>query len=242
MASSLYIDLLKKALIDLHRIEDQKQLDDRLNGRDWPLHADTMIGMKRLENIEQCFRQIVDDNIPGDFIETGVWRGGAVIFMKALLKDSNISDRNVWVADSFKGLPKPDEKKYAEDKRDKFYTCAELAVPVEEVKKNFAKYGLLEGNVKFLKGWFKDTLPSAPVRALAMLRLDGDMYGSTIDALTSLYPKLSKGGFIIIDDWSLKGCRQAVTDYRAANKITEEIINIDWTGVYWRKMEPISRI
>jgi hypothetical protein len=84
---------------------------------------------------------------------------------------------------------------------------------MEEVKKNFEKYNLLDNNVKFLKGWFKDTLPSAPIESLAILRLDGDLYESTMDGLINLYSKLSKGGFIIIDDWgAFPACKQAVKD------------------------------
>jgi hypothetical protein len=272
MNNTLYIDLLKKVLVDFHRMEsgEYKPLydndtgwkskvlhtidkflrkrdyaicqflkynpEDRLEGKDWPPHADTMIGLKRLENIEFCFREVIKDNIPGDFIETGVWRGGATIFMKALLKASDIDNRIVWVADSFEGLPEPDEEKYSADKGDMLHTIKELAISLETVKNNFLKYGLLDENVKFLKGWFKDTLPSAPIQKLSILRLDGDMYESTMDGLTNLYPKLSKGGFIIIDDWGvLDGCKQAVNDYRREHGIKEEIKIIDWSGIYWRK-------
>jgi len=211
---------------------------DRQEGKDWPAYADTMIGLKRLDNIEYCFHEIVRENIPGDLLEAGVWRGGATIFMKALLKEQNISDRIVWVADSFEGLPKPDEKKYLADKGDIRYTRKELAIPLETVRHNFRKYDLLDENVKFLKGWFKDTLPSAPIKSLSLLRLDGDLYESTMDGLVYLYPKLSVGGFVIIDDWgTVPGCKQAVIDYRKDNNINEEIKTIDWSGVYWRKEE-----
>lgn len=272
MNTSLYISLLKKVLIDLHRIEfgeytplqtnnknwkartlrlldgflrQQKHAickfvinnkENRYDGRDWPSCADTMIGLKRLDNIEACFREIIKDNVPGDFIETGVWRGGATIFMAALLKDASITDRNVWVADSFEGLPKPNEQKYVEDKGDLHFTKNALAISLETVKGNFEKYDLLDSNIKFLKGWFKDTLPSAPINKLSLLRLDGDMYESTMDGLVNLYPKLSKGGFIIIDDWgAVQGCKKAVNDYRNDHNIKEAIQTIDWTGVYWRK-------
>ncbi len=211
--------------------------ETREEGRDWPSYADTMIGLKRLENIQFCFNEIIKDNVPGDFIETGVWRGGATIFMKALLKDLKIKDRNVWVADSFEGLPPPNETLYPADKGDLHDTKSDhLAISLETVKYNFQKYDLLDDSVKFLKGWFKDTLPSAPIEKLSIIRLDGDMYESTMDGLVNLYPKLSKGGFIIIDDWgAVEACKKAVIDYRKANNITEEIKTIDWTGAYWRK-------
>jgi hypothetical protein len=212
-----------------------EKLEYRYQGGDWPIDAETMIGMKRLENIEYCFNQIIENEIPGDLIETGVWRGGATIFMKALLVANAISDRKLWVADSFEGLPKPNEK-YPEDKFDIHFQYNELSVSLEEVQHNFEKYNLLDEQVIFLKGWFADTLVVAPIEKLALLRIDGDMYGSTIEVLENLYPKLSIGGFVIIDDWgAVPACKKAVMDFRSQNNITEEIQTIDWCGVYWKK-------
>lgn len=211
-------------------------IQSRLEGRDWPTNAETMIGLLRLDNIEYCINDILKEKIPGDLIETGVWRGGATIFMKAVLKVNGDNIRKVWVADSFEGLPKPNENEYPEDKGDVHYTKKELIISLDTVKENFRKYDMLDENVVFLKGWFKDTLPVAPIEKLALIRLDGDMYESTIDGLTHLYPKLTNGGYIIIDDWNaVKGCKQAVLDFRKTNNITEEIITIDWASVYWKK-------
>ena len=208
---------------------------DRIDGRDWPSRAETMIGLKRLDNLESCFNAVIENDVKGDFIETGVWRGGATMFMQALLKNSNITNRTIWVADSFEGLPKPDGDNYPMDKGDIHFTKKALAISLETVKNNFKKYGLLDDNVKFLKGWFKDTLPKAPIENLAILRLDGDMYESTMDSLVHLYPKLSPGGYIIIDDWgAVRGCKQAVLDYRKDNNIKNEIITIDWASVFWK--------
>lgn len=210
--------------------------EKRMNGLDWPMYGDTMIGMKRIENLQFCIEKVITENIPGDFIETGVWRGGATIFMKAMLQAMEDKQRLVWVADSFEGLPKPDKEKYAADEFDTHYKMKELAISLETVKKNFQKYDLLDDQVRFLKGWFKDTLPTAPIKSLAVVRLDGDMYESTMDGLVNLYPKLSVGGYIIIDDWNaVQGCKKAVNDYRAQHGITETIVDIDGTGVFWRK-------
>jgi len=270
---SLYLELLKKTIIDFHRAHlieyhpavtgkkinlfvkplmrlfqamDKRQFtfcekvefnpEDRMNGKDWPVYAESMIGYKRLSNVQDCVTDVIKNNVEGDLIETGVWRGGTVIFMRAILKAYNVTDRIVWAADSFEGLPKPNEEKYAADKDDKFYMYDELKVSLDMVKENFNKYDLLDEQVQFLKGWFKDTLPTAPIKKLAVLRLDGDMYESTMDALIHLYPKLSVGGYIIIDDWGVvEGCRLAVQDYRKQYGITEEIIPIDFDGVYWKK-------
>ena len=210
--------------------------EHRMNGLDWPASAETMVGLKRLENIEKCIGEIVSEKIDGDFIETGVWRGGAVIFMKALLNEYNLQDRRVFVADSFEGLPKPDVAKYVEDKGDRHYQWKELSIGEMVVRENFRKYNLLDENVVFLKGWFKDTLKIAPIQKLALMRLDGDMYESTMDALIPLYPKLEIGGYVIIDDYNgIPACKAAVTDYRKRFGITDDIIEIDTVSVYWKK-------
>nr|WP_281722828.1 TylF/MycF/NovP-related O-methyltransferase [Nitrosomonas nitrosa] len=208
----------------------------RERGLDWPSHAETMIGGKRLANLRVLTETVVADNVPGDLIETGVWRGGACILMRAVLYAHNVSDRYIWVADSFEGLPRANELQYPADAGSDFHTYAQLAVSLNEVKDNFRAYGLLDEQVKFLKGWFKETLPTAPIDRLALMRLDGDMYESTMDALTNLYPKLSHQGYVIIDDYHVvPACKAAVTDYCDRHGIKPEIVEIDGVGVYWRK-------
>jgi O-methyltransferase len=208
----------------------------RSMGKDWPPDAETMIGLKRLDNLRQCVQIVIQDDIPGDFIETGVWRGGACILMRGALSAFGDDSRCVWVADSFEGLPKPNAEKYAFDRGDCHWTRNDyLAISLEEVQANFARYHLLDDRVKFLKGWFRDTLPSAPIEKLAILRLDGDMYESTMDALSALYHKLSLGGFVIVDDYLLNGCRAAINDYRAAYGISDPIVDIDGSAIYWRR-------
>lgn len=209
----------------------------RREGRDWPKRAYTMIGLQRLDNIQACVEWVLRDRIPGDLIETGVWRGGACIFMRAILKAHGVHDRCVWVADSFEGLPPPDAVSYPADEDDKHYRYGSaLAVSVDEVKENFRRFGLLDDNVRFLKGWFRDTLTSAPIERLSILRLDGDMYGSTIESLRALYAKLSPGGFVIVDDYgAVDGCRMAVDDFRRENAVAAPLEAVDWSGVFWRK-------
>jgi len=208
----------------------------REEGRDWPLEAETMIGLRRLDNIEYCVTDVLRQQVPGDLIETGVWRGGAAIFMRAILKAYKNTERVVWVADSFEGLPKPDPERYPADAGDRHWTASALAVSLEEVKANFARYDLLDEQVRFLVGWFRDTLPTSPIRQLAVLRLDGDMYESTMDSLRNLYPRLSKGGYVIVDDYgAVPGCRAAVDDFRREHKITATLRQIDWTGMFWQR-------
>lgn len=264
--SDRYLDLLKLCLTDLIRgsvvettfpIEDylrpeivkacqeqgvsvvQKKPFDvavRTDGRDWPSTGETMMGLIRLNNLQHCVAEVLRHNIPGDFIETGVWRGGGTIFMKAMLECHGDTRRTVWVADSFQGLPPPNVEKYPQDAGIDLFKFRELAISVEQVKANFAKYGLLDERVRFLKGWFRDTLPTAPIEKLAVIRLDGDLYESTIQALDALYPKLSAGGYVIVDDYgAIEACKQAVHDFRKQHGIHDPIIPVDWTGVYWQR-------
>jgi O-methyltransferase len=156
--------------------------------------------------------------------------------MRAILAAYGDRGRRVWAADSFHGLPKPDAARYPADAGDLHWTRIELAVSLDEVKRNFARYGLLDERVCFLEGWFKDTLPAAPIDRLAVLRLDGDLYESTLDALRALYPKLSIGGYAIVDDYgAVAACARAVEDYRREHGISEPIRDIDGIGVYWQR-------
>lgn len=201
----------------------------------WPGTAETMIGLRRLENFGECVESALRDAVPGDVIETGVWRGGALIYAKAVLEAHGDYERTIWVADSFEGVPPPDPR-FPADAGDTHHGARELAVTKKQVEENFRRYGLLDERVRFLEGWFKDTLPDAPIERLAVVRLDGDLYQSTIEALQSLYPKLSPGGYLIVDDYgAVEGCRKAVHDYREMHAISEPLVEIDWTGVYWRR-------
>lgn len=215
----------------------RSDLDIVAEGTQYNEIAFSMIGMKRLDNLQFCCEQVIRNRVPGDFIETGVWRGGAVIFMRAVLKAYGIADRTVWAADSFAGLPPPNPAECPADRGDRHHAFEHLRVSLEDVKSNFSAFGLLDSQVMFLKGWFRETLPTAPIKQLSVLRLDGDMYESTRDALTYLYPKLSRGGYVIIDDYALSGCHKAVDDFRAQCAIKEEIKRIDWTGVYWQRAD-----
>jgi len=248
----IYLELMQSSLTgNIYRDESRAPFGSntfnpqlREHGLDWPSHAQTMIGIKRLANLRALTESVIADNVPGDLIETGVWRGGACILMRAVLWAHNISDRCVWVADSFEGLPPADESRYPADAGSSFHKYEELVVSIEQVQENFRAYDLLDEQVKFIKGWFKDTLPNAPIGQLALLRLDGDMYESTMDALTNLYPKLSPNGYAIIDDYHVvPACKAAVNDYCAANGLQPEIKEIDGVGVYWRKSgerEPVE--
>lgn len=208
----------------------------KVAGGIWPSQAHTMIGLPRLENLQFCLETVLKEGVPGDLIETGVWRGGAAIFMAGILKAHDVTDRQLWLADSFEGLPPPNFMRYPRESDMGLHLVKHLAVSLEEVRANFEKYGLLSEQIIFLKGWFRETLPTAPIQTLALLRLDGDMYESTMDALEHLYPKLTPGGFIIVDDYnSFQPCNEALHDYRSLHQIQTELQLIPKGGAFWRK-------
>jgi O-methyltransferase len=230
----------REALLPLLRANDWRLVRRgdpvaRAEGRDWPPTAETMIGTARLENVRRCCLAALQQGVPGDFMETGVWRGGATILMKGVLEVSGDLTRRVWVADSFEGLPVPDERYPADDGLD-WSDVGVLKVDSAAVRANFARYDLLDDRVCLLEGWFEDTLPDAPVEQLAVLRLDGDLYQSTMDALDAMEPRVAAGGYVIVDDYGgWTPCRRAVDDYRASRGITATMHEVDWTGVWWQK-------
>jgi len=229
--------MLFKAVNKLHSLRNDTGQRGRELGLDWPAEAETMIGMQRLTSLQHCVETVLADDVPGDLIECGVWRGGACILMRAVLAAYGDETRRVWLADSFQGVPRSDPDNYQADKGIRAeFAAGILGVPEAEVRANFERYGLLDDQVRFLPGWFKDTLHDAPIERIAVLRLDGDLYESTIQALDALYPRLSPGGFCVVDDYrAVHACEQAVNDYRTKHGISAEIVDIDGSGVLWRK-------
>ncbi len=256
---SAYLDLLKLSLCDLagartlsvfrvnsvrefdsqiyHRALSEEETPLRAMGSDWPFGGLTMIGLKRLDDLQRCIESVVADGVPGDVIEAGVWRGGASILARATLDTLGESDRTVWVADSFRGLPPPDGEAFPEDRGLDLSQVDYLVAPVEEVRGNFERFGLDRG-VEFLEGFFSDTLSQLRGHPWSVIRLDGDTYEATWVSLEALYPSLSAGGYVIIDDYLLiKEVKVAVEEFREQRGITAPIQGIDWVGVRWRKEE-----
>lgn len=211
----------------------------REHGWDWPSVAFTMVGIKRLNNVRQLLESVIGEGVPGDFVETGVWRGGASIMAQAVLFAYGQTDRRIVLCDSFEGLPPPNPDLYPEDTGSDFHTYKDLAVSLETVKSNFEKFGLLGENVVFIKGFFKDTMKLVTSEQIAVLRLDGDMYESTIDPLKQLYNRIPTGGWIIVDDYHVvPAAKAAVHDYLEAIGYDDvRFQEIDGVGCCFRKNE-----
>ncbi len=200
----------------------------RALGMDWPRTGLTMVGLDRLHDLQSCVESVVRDGIEGDAIEAGTWRGGASILMRATLDSLGADERTLWVADSFQGFPATTEE-------DDLAVVDFLAVSLEEVKENFARFGVGRG-VRFLPGFFEETMPGLNDRKWSIIRLDGDSYEATRLTLESLYPRLSVGGYLIVDDYQvLEECRQAVDEFRREQGIVEPLKKVDWTCVRWRR-------
>jgi O-methyltransferase len=252
-----YLDLLKLSLCDLvgvgtesvyRTFEEEpriysrelpaEQLGYRVSGRDWPLHALTMIGLQRLDDLQDCVESVVADGVEGDLIEAGTWRGGASILMRATLDSLGAGDRTIWLADSFEGFPTPDPEAFPEDgAADDLSPFDFLAAPVEQVREHFARLGYEHG-IEFVPGFFDETMPGLRGRRWSLIRLDGDTYESTSLALESLYPGLAPGGYLIVDDYHfVSECRRAVDEFRARHGIEEPLEQVDWSCMRWRRQD-----
>jgi O-methyltransferase len=243
-----YLGLLKLALCDLTSAstisvgaaEDRSvlareirgdELRLRAAGMDWPLQGLTMVGLARLDDLQECVEAVVRDGVEGDVIEAGAWRGGASLLMRATL-DALGDDRTVVVADSFQGFPAEQTPDPAGIDLSAFDF---LAVPLEEVRESFARLGCERG-VEFVPGFFEETLPRLWGRRWAIARLDADTYEATLHALRCLYPGVAVGGYLVLDDYGqFEGCRQAVDEFRSEHGITELLEKVDHTSVRWRR-------
>jgi len=193
----------------------------------------TMVSKDSLVDLARQVRAVLAYDISGDFVECGVWRGGAAFLMADLLRQAKARDRKVWLFDSFEGLPPPEEidgpvaVEYAKNTDKPFYfdNCSAL---LEEVRRSAAELGL-SSYTEFVKGWFDQTLPANRDRIgpIAILRIDADWYSSVRCCLESLYDKVVDGGFIVLDDYyAYDGCAIAVHEFLGKQKLAHRIENV----------------
>lgn len=198
----------------------------------------TMTSNSSLISLIDAVKYIIKNNIPGSVVECGVWRGGSMMAVAKTLMKMNTYDKELYLFDTFTGMTKPNEidvgvgnkersidlfnkQKVSED------TTNWLKASINEVKQNIQKVGYDKDKIFFVKGKVEDTLPKNSPSIISLLRLDTDWYESTKHELIHLFPKLSKGGVIIIDDYDdWEGCRKAVEEYISKEKIPLLLVKI----------------
>jgi hypothetical protein len=194
----------------------------------------SMCGKNEINQVKKLLTNIINNNISGCLIEMGIWRGGMSIWMQAILKYYN-SKRDIYLFDTFGTFPEPNHKKDIY-----LYNITKLLfenpASVNDVINNFKKMNLLDNNIKFIVGKFKNTIPNKPINNIALLRCDADHYDSTKIILEHYYWKINKGGYIIIDDYNNihVACKNAVDEFRTKYNITNKIMDIYLDSVYWQ--------
>lgn len=237
-----YLDLLKRAVQGYLQLGAQTELAEYFVD-DVPRYADgrwvvpldcrphTVLHRSQLDLLEQLAREADARNVPGDFMEAGIWRGGAVIFLLGLVRALRMK-RRVVAADTFTGIPRNDH--LVGDPVDDWSDRWEASL--DEFRATVARYGLADERLTVIPGRLPRSIESvgADLNALALLRVDVDSYESTRGTLEALYPRLSPGGAVIIDDWHLPGCFTAVAEFRARHGVTEPLVTAAMNA-YWIK-------
>ena len=206
----------------------------------------TMTSAERIFALRESVEYIVANSIPGDIVECGVWRGGSMMVVARTLVELGATDRFLNLFDTFEGMSEPT----AADRTLLDNTSAELTMrekeennekwcycPVDDVKKNVFSTGYNANQVRFIKGRVEETLPEHAPDKIALLRLDTDWYESTYHGLVHLYPRLSVGGVLIIDDYGhWAGAKKAVDQYIADNGLPLLLNRVDNTGRVGQKL------
>lgn len=278
-AMRAYLDMLRGFLLgDVYgRAEKSMLLDGSLRyveynatlrsiGMDMSYLGTTMVGKRRLQVLEDLIIDVVDRAVPGDFLETGVWRGGCSAYAIAVLRayayavalQSTSSqgtpprptlrtdyNRRVYFCDSFAGLPPGDATVHKNDVG--WDKLTYVSASVEETARYLQEYNLMDPRIVFVKGFFNESMRPLQQqvlipekRRIAILRLDGDMYQSTVDVLYHLYELVVVGGYVIVDDWEGFPAKDACEDFFRVHQIHAIIHPIDVTSVYFQKLADVQ--
>ena len=201
----------------------------------------TMISPSRIYAFMQATRHVVNSNIPGAIVECGVWKGGAVMSSLLTMRQMNRSERDYFLYDTFEGMPPPTEadRRFDGDALAEKFAKHQLSEGTSswcrgecsEVEKNIQTTGYEPSRIHFVKGRVEETIPGVMPDQIAVLRLDTDWYSSTRHELEHLYPRLSSGGVLIVDDYGhWQGSRQAVDEYFASHEIRMMLHRTDYSA------------
>ena len=202
----------------------------------------TMTSPERVAALVEAVRYVVANEIPGDFIECGVWRGGSSMAAALALKELGDESRELWLYDTYEGMSAPTDEDVdvAGQSADTKFSQRQLTddssewcrSPIDDVRQNLESTGYPAEKVHFIKGKVQDTIPGTmPSGPVAILRLDTDWYESTRHEMQHLYPALVKNGVLILDDYGYwQGARKAVDEYFATHNIRPLMGRVDFAG------------
>ncbi len=200
----------------------------------------SMTSLERMYALYKAVLYVIQAKIPGDFVECGVWKGGSAMIIAETLKALGVTDRNIYLYDTFEGMPEPDERdiKIRTGATGKSMWLGNqnsggwCNISIEEVTENVLKTGYPKERFIFVKGKVEDTIPTTMPNAIAILRLDTDWYASTIHEFNNLYPLLSESGVLMIDDYgSWSGSRDATDQYFKEHTISMYLHRVDMARV-----------
>lgn len=197
----------------------------------------TMTSHERVAGLHAAILSIYQDNIPGDFVECGVYLGGNVIIGKKFFDSVGVVDKKYYAFDTFEGMTQPGEND--PNKAHQIWKDVAACIgPLEEVINEFKNHGVFDERIVIVKGDVMQTLadPSNLPEKISLLRLDTDWYESTKFELEVLYSKLVPGGYLIIDDYGhWDGCRKAVDEFFGQDFVSRNFTKLDYTGILYRK-------
>jgi O-methyltransferase len=200
----------------------------------------TGTSVERMFALYEATRYIAANRIAGDFVECGVYRGGSVMMMARSLLSLGITDRTLWLFDTFEGMTEPGSRDVSAEGADGHAQWSALQrdgynawvySPLGDVQRNMLSTGYPAERVRFIKGKVEETLPAEAPAQIALLRLDTDWFESTYHELTHLYPRLVEHGILVVDDYGhWRGAREAVDGYFAQSGYQPLLARIDYTG------------
>ena len=238
--------IIKKLGYEIHRVNTYVEFPSHFSKTDIEIIKSvklfTLSSIERRFALIQAVNYIIKNKIAGDIVECGVWKGGSIMIIVKTLLELKSYDKELYLFDTFEGMPKPTEfdvsykdklaiKEFEDQKIDN-NSSDWLRIELDEVKKNVFSTGYNKEKFHFIKGKVEDTIPKNSPETISILRLDTDWYDSTRHELIHLFPRLVRGGVVIIDDYGFwRGAKKAVDEYFEENNILILLNRIDTTGV-----------
>ncbi len=196
----------------------------------------TMTSPERLFGLIEGVRYVVRHDLPGAFVECGVYKGGSMMAVALTLMELGVTDRDLYLYDTFEGMPAPTEEDvdlYGTPASEHFDSLSGnwLACSLERVREALLGTGYPAERLHFLAGKVEDTIPGSAPEQIGLLRLDTDWYASTLHEMNHLWPRLVSGGVLIVDDYGhFEGARQAVDEYFEGSQERVFLGRLDYTG------------